>query len=302
MSNGDKPRIGFIGLGLMGSAMVHRLQDLGYSLTVIANRNREPIEKAVARGATEVHTAREVAAASDVVLLCMDTSASVESRMFGPDGAVAGVREGTIVIDHGTSLPGSTQRIGEALAEQGAHYLDAPLGRTPSHALEGKLNIMAAGDPQVYARVEPLLKDMGENVFHVGPLGAGHTLKLINNFFAMTTACAMSEAFAMADLAGIPRDQLYQVMSAGPLHSGMMDWIKACAVDGVPDMLAFSIANARKDVGYYAAMADALGAPSFISPATKQTLGLARSQGYGQRMVPEMVNYIAGVFGDRDGG
>jgi len=302
MSNGDKPRIGFIGLGLMGAAMVSRLQDLGYTLTVIANRKREPIDQAVSRGATEVHSAREVAAASDVVLLCMDTSASVESRMFGPDGAIAGIAAGAVIIDHGTSLPGSTKRIGEALAEKGAHYLDAPLGRTPSHALEGKLNIMAAGDPEVYAQVEPLLKDLGENVFHVGPLGAGHTLKLINNFFAMTTACAMSEAFAMADLAGIPRDQLYQVMSAGPLRSGMMDWIKACAVDGVPDMLAFSIANARKDVGYYAAMADELGAPSFISPATKQTLGLAKNQGFGQRMVPEMVNYIAGVFGEKDEG
>lgn len=300
MSNSDKPRIGFIGLGLMGSAMVSRLQDLDYPLTVVANRSREAIDKAVSRGATEVGSAREVAAASDVVLLCMDTSAAVESRMFGPDGAIAGIKADGIIIDHGTSLPGSTKRIGAALAEKGAHYLDAPLARTPTFALEGKLNIMVGGDEAVYTRVKPLLDDLGENVFHVGALGAGNTLKLINNFFAMTTACAMSEAFAMADVAGIPRDQLYQIMSAGPLRSGMMDWIKGRAVDGVPDMLAFSIANARKDVGYYATMADELGAPSFISPATKQVLGLAKQQGYAKRMVPEMVDYIAEVFGGKD--
>src|SRR5690606_26197083 len=109
----------------------------------------------------------------------------------------------------------------------------------------------------------------------VGPLGAGHTLKLINNFFAMTTACAMSEAFAMADLAGLKRETLYSVMSAGPLHSGMMDFIKANAVDGKKDMLAFAIANAGKDVGYYSTMADAFGVPSLMSPATKQALGMA---------------------------
>ena len=179
--------------------------------------------------------------------------------------------------------------------------LDAPLGRTPAHALEGKLNIMAAGTAEVFGEAEPVLQDLGENVFHVGPLGAGHTLKLINNFFAMTTACAMSEAFAMADLAGLKRETLYDVMAAGPLRSGMMDFIKASAIDGVPDMLAFSIANGRKDVGYYTAMADALGAPSFIAPATKQQLGIAKANGWGQRMVPEMVDYLAELFAGKEG-
>ena len=296
MSTTEKPHIGFIGLGLMGKAIVGHLQDLGYPLTVIANRSRKPVDEAVGRGATEAKTTRELAAASQIIMICVDTSASVESRMYGPDGLIEGIKPGALVIDLGTSLPASTKRIGAALAAKGARYMDAPLGRTPAHAIEGKLNIMAAGDPEDFAEVEPVLNDIGENVFHVGPLGAGHTLKLINNFFAMTTACAMSEAFAMADLAGLPREKLYAVMSAGPLHSGMMDFVKAQAVDGIPDKLAFSIANARKDVGYYAAMADDLGAPSFISPATKQALGLAKAQGFGERMVPEMVDFIAGVF------
>jgi len=292
-----KPRIGFIGLGLMGSAMVQRLIDLGYPMTVIANRSRANVDAAVARGAVEIATARDLAAASDLIILCMDTSASVEARMYGEDGVVAGLNPGALVIDTGTSLPGSTLKVAAAVAEKGGRYMDAPLGRTPTHGREGKLNIMAAGEADDFDRAKPVLDDLGENVFHVGPLGAGHTLKLINNFFAMTTAAAMSEAFAMADLAGLPRDKLYDVMSAGPLRSGMMDFIKAEAVDRDPTKLMFSITNAAKDVGYYAAMADELAKGSLIAPATLAALETARDAGWGDRHVPEFVDYLAERFG-----
>ena len=295
----QRPSIGFIGLGLMGSAMVERLQALSYPMTVLANRSRKNVDAALVRGAVEAATARELAGQSDVVMLCMDMSASVEARMLGEDGAIAGSRRRSLIIDFGTSLPDSTKRIGAAVAEKGAVYLDAPLGRTPAHAIEGKLNVMAGGSDEAFARAKPILDDLGENVFHVGPLGSGHTLKLINNFFAMTTACAMSEAFAMADRAGIARDTLYGVMSAGPLRSGMMDFIKANAVDGKPDMLAFAIANARKDVSYYGRMADDLGVPSVMSQSAKQALSLATASGYGDKMVPEMVAYFADLFGGK---
>lgn len=290
-----KPKIGFIGLGLMGSAMVECLQANGFDVTVIVNRSRKPVEEALARGATEAGTSAELAAACDIVMFCMDTSASVESRVYGDDGVLAGVKPGTVVIDFGTSLPGSTKKIGADLAKKGATYLDAPLGRTPSHAKEGKLNIMCSGDEAVYREVKPVLDVLGENVFHLGPLGTGHTIKLINNFFAMTTACAMSEAFAMADSAGVPREKLYQVMAAGPLHSGMMDFIKSYAMDHKID-LAFSMANAKKDVGYYRAMAEELGARSRMSSAAAETLDEAVGDGWGDRLVPEMVDFLASAF------
>jgi 2-hydroxy-3-oxopropionate reductase len=295
----SKPSIGFIGLGLMGSAMCQRLLDLEYPLTVVANRSRENVEKAVARGAKEVKTAREVAEASDIVMLCMDTSASVESRMYGDNGVIAGARKGAIILDFGTSLPASTRAIGEAVAAAGATYLDAPLGRTPSHALEGKLNIMCSGDIAAFEKVKPVLQDLGENVFHLGALGSGHTIKLINNFYGMTTAMAMSEAFAMADKAGVERKMLYDVMSAGPLHSGMMDFVKGYGVDGDPNQLAFAIKNARKDVGYYATMADDAGVTSLMSPGTKQALGIALAEGRGEQMVSQMVDFFADLFGTR---
>ena len=296
MTDNKKPSIGFVGLGLMGSAIVGRMQDLDYPMTVMGRTNRTGIDAAVARGATEAKNAKELAAASDVVMLCVDTSESVESIMLGDEGVIAGVKPGAIVIDTGTSIPGSTQTLGEKVKAAGASYMDAPLGRTPSHAKDGLLNIMAAGEKADFDKVEPVFKDIGENVFHVGPLGAGHTLKLINNFYGMTVATAMSEAFAMSDLAGIERETTYNIMSAGPLHSAMMDFVKANAVDGDSKKLAFSIANARKDLGYYNDMAASLKATSFIGSGTRDALSEATSKGYGDKDVPCMVDFLAELY------
>jgi len=292
-----KPELGFIGLGLMGSAMVERLQACGYGLTVVANRSRPNVDAAVARGAVEVGTAREVAAASDIVMLCMDTSANVEARMRGPDGVIAGLRAGAVVIDFGTSLPGSTRALGAEVAAAGGAMLDAPLGRTPMHAKDGLLNIMGAGDRAAYDRVKPVLDDLGENVFHLGELGAGHTIKLINNFYGLTTANAMAEAFAMADVAGVSRAVLYDVMAAGPLRSGMMDFVKAQAVDGDPTALEFSVRNAAKDVGYYAQMASDSGVESIMSACARSALAASVEAGRGDTMVSEQVDFFARRFG-----
>ena len=294
-----KPAIGFIGLGLMGSAMVERLQSEGYTLHVLANRSRINVDAAVGRGAVEHQNAGQVAAASDITMLCLDTSASVEARMLGDEGVLSELGTGKVVIDFGTSLPASTRMLAEKAAQQGAGYLDAPLGRTPDHARQGLLNIMTAGDRADFDAVKPVLDVLGENVFYVGASGAGHTLKLINNFFAMTTATAMSEAFAMADVAGLERQTLYEVMAAGPLHSGMMDFIKARAIDGKPDQLAFAIKNAHKDVGYYGRMAEEAGVPSLMSHAARQALALAMADGRRDDMVPQMVDYFAALFEGR---
>ena len=287
----SQPKIGFIGLGLMGSAMVGRLLDKGYDLTVVANRSRPNIDAAVARGATEAATAKEMAQNSDIIMLCLDTSASVKSRVRGDDGIIAGLRPGAIVIDFGTSLPESTRTLGAEVIAAGGQYLDGPLGRTPQHAKDGLLNIMTAGDKTAFDAVEPTLKDLGENVFHLGALGAGHTIKLMNNFLGMATANAMSEVFAMSDVAGIPRETVYDVMAAGPLRSGMMDFVKGYAVDGDPSQLAFSVGNATKDVGYYNQMVSDAGATSAIAPALSAALGGAVDQGFGDKMVSELVEF-----------
>ena len=161
----QKPKIGFIGLGLMGSAMVERLQSLGYELIVKVNRNRQKIEEAASRGAVESVSAKQMAEQVEIVMFCVDNSQSVESNIYGDAGVLSGVKAGTIVIDFGTSLPTSTLKIAKDLAEKGAFYLDCPLGRTPAHAKDGKLNIMGAGEEEVFNQVKPVLDDLGENVF-----------------------------------------------------------------------------------------------------------------------------------------
>lgn len=291
-----QPKIGFIGLGLMGSAMVGRLQDKGYSVTALANRDRTGIDAAIARGAAEAANGKEVAEASDIVMLCMGTSDHVESRMRGSDGVIAGLAPGKVVIDFGTSLPGSTRAVGAEVAATGATMLDAPLGRTPSHAREGLLNIMGSGDKATFDRVRPVLEDLGENIFHLGDLGAGHTIKLINNFFGMTTANAMSEAFAMCDVAGIPRQSLYGVLAAGPNHSGMMDFVKSYAIDGDPMKLAFSARNGLKDISYYDQMASDFGTDSIMAKCAKTALARAVEDGHGDDMVPQMVDNFSRWF------
>ncbi len=293
MSAHRTTKIGFIGLGMMGAAMVQRLQDLGYRLTVVAHHNRKPIEAAVDRGAVEVSSPGEVAAACNVVMLCVDNSAAVEAVMHGESGVLSQLTPGTLVVDFGTSLPASTKFLARECRDKGGAMMDAPLGRTPAHAKDGLLNIMAAGDEADFNRVKPVLEDLGENVFHVGPIGAGHTLKIINNFFSMTTACAMSEAFAMADLAGIERSMLYEVMAAGPNRSGMMDFIKARAVDKDREKLAFSILNGLKDVGYYAKMTEDLDVQSYIASSIKNALESATSSGWGDNYVTELVDFFA---------
>lgn len=294
-----KQNIGFIGLGLMGEAMVEHLQKSGYPLTVLVNRSRRAIDDAVSRGAKEAQSARALALDSDIIMLCMDTSTSVESRMYGEEGIIAGLGTGKVVIDFGTSLPDSTRKLGAAVEQTGASMMDAPLGRTPAHAREGKLNIMSSGDQSAFDKVKEVLDVLGENIFYLGELGTGHTLKLINNFFGMTCACAMAEAFATAEKAGLNTQQLYDVMSSGPLHSGMMDFIAACALRDDPDQLQFSIRNARKDITYYSSMVDALGNLSVISPGTRQAFSVATGFGYGDKNVSEMVSFFRDVNKDR---
>ncbi|WP_420012716.1 NAD(P)-dependent oxidoreductase [Tateyamaria sp.] len=280
------PVIGFIGLGLMGSNMAECLQNNGFDL-VVMGRNAEVVATTVARGASEVKSAKALASASDIVMLCVTTSQVVESLIYGEDGILAGIRQGAVVIDFGTSIPTSTRKIGGDLSAKGAGMIDAPLGRTPAHAKDGLLNIMAAGDVDTFETVKPVLNVLGENVFHVGDLGAGHATKLINNFMGMTTVCTMAQAFAVAKQAGIDGQQLFDIMSAGPSNSPFMQFCKNYAVDGVSD-LGFSIANANKDIGYFVQMVADMGSRAEIAEGTAANLLAALDAGMGDGNVPEI--------------
>lgn len=287
----SKPVIGFIGLGLMGGNMVENLQKRGFEV-IVMDLNQDAVDVVLARGnASQATSPKELAEKSDIVELCLTTSAVVEKIVYGDNGILAGIKKGSVVIDFGTSIPASTQKIGAALAEKGAGMIDAPLGRTPAHAKDGLLNIMAAGDKETFDKYEPMLKEQGENVFYLGKLGAGHTTKLINNFMGMTTVTAMSQAFAAAELAGVDRQQLFDIMSTGPSGSPFMKFCKNYAVDGVSD-LGFSINNANKDLGYFVQMISDLGSKSLVAEGTSANLQAAVDAGMGNGNVPEIFDYF----------
>ncbi len=287
----SKPVIGFIGLGLMGGNMVENLQKKGFEL-VVMDLNKDAVKAVLDRGnAREAASPKDLAEASDIVMLCLTTSEVVEKVVYGENGILAGIKEGAVLIDFGTSIPASTRKIGADLAKKGAGMIDAPLGRTPAHAKDGKLNIMAAGDKETFDKVKPVLEDQGENVFYLGALGAGHTTKLINNFMGMTTVCTMSQAFAVADRAGVDRQKLYEIMSTGPSNSPFMGFCKNYAVDGVSD-LGFSINNANKDLGYFLKMVEDLGTRAEIAEGTSHNLQSAVASGMGDGNVPEIFDYF----------
>ena len=286
----SKPVIGFIGLGLMGGNMAENLQNKGYEL-IVMDLSKDAVAACVARGAKIASTAKELASGADIVMLCLTTSAVVEKIVYADDGILAGIKEGAVLVDFGTSIPSSTKKIGADLAAKGAGMIDAPLGRTPAHAKDGLLNIMASGDMATFNKVKSVLEDQGENVFHLGDLGAGHTTKLINNFMGMTTVCAMSQAFAVAELAGVDRQQLFDIMSTGPSNSPFMHFCKNYAVDNVSD-LGFSIANANKDLGYFLQMVEDLGTQSKIAEGSSANLQAAFDAGMGQGNVPEIFDYF----------
>ena len=285
-------RIGFVGLGLMGSAMVGRLQDCNYQLTVLGNKDRTGLDQALTRGALEAASGLDLAKQSDVIMLCMGTSDQVEERILGEQGIISGLSSGKIIIDFGTSLPSSTKEISSKIADTGAVILDAPLGRTPHHAKDGLLNIMASGDKDAFDAVRTILENLGENVFYLGDLGTGHTIKLMNNFFGMTIANAMAEVFAVADAAGVSRETVYKVISAGPLHSSMMDFISAFGLEGDKSKLEFAIKNAFKDVSYYRLMTQNLGINSMMSESASKALSQANDDGYANAMVCEMIDFF----------
>ncbi|PMM49561.1 NAD(P)-dependent oxidoreductase [Vibrio splendidus] len=287
-----KPVIGFIGLGLMGGNMVENLQKRGYHVNVM-DLSAEAVARVTDRGnATAFTSAKELAAASDIVQFCLTTSAVVEKIVYGEDGVLAGIKEGAVLVDFGTSIPASTKKIGAALAEKGAGMIDAPLGRTPAHAKDGLLNIMAAGDMETFNKVKPVLEEQGENVFHLGALGSGHVTKLVNNFMGMTTVATMSQAFAVAQRAGVDCQQLFDIMSAGPSNSPFMQFCKFYAVDG-EEKLGFSVANANKDLGYFLALCDELGTESLIAQGTATSLQAAVDAGMGNNDVPVIFDYFA---------
>jgi 3-hydroxyisobutyrate dehydrogenase-like beta-hydroxyacid dehydrogenase len=284
-----KPRIGFIGVGMMGHGMAKNLHARGFPLSILVHRNRGRAADLLAAGVREAKTPSELAASSDVVILCVSGSPQVEENILGEHGTLAAAREGMLVIDTSTSEPGSTGRLREALAARGVTLVDAPLARTPKEAEEGRLNAMVGADDATFAAIRPVLAAFCENIFHVGPPGAGHTLKLVNNFMALTIAASIAEAFAVATKAGVPLAKLVEVVSQGALNSNIFQMMGRGAAEGDLTRMQFSIENAAKDLRYYTHLAESLPVASFLGEAVHQSYQQAVAMGLGGKLVASMI-------------
>ena len=282
-------KIGFVGAsGLMGHGMARNLLAKGHALTLTVHRNRERVADLLAAGATEAADAAALAAASEIVFLCVTGSPQVEATLLGAHGLLAGAKPGLLVVDCSTSEPDSTHRLREQAAALGVTLVDAPLSRTPVEAEAGRLNVMVGAEPEVFARLEPVLRGFAENVFHMGPPGSGHIIKLLNNFIAQAVCTATAEAFAVGQRAGVDLRKLVELVAMGPVNSGLFQAM-AKTLDGQMDGLKFELDNARKDVRYYTHLAEGLAAPSVVGEAVHQALAIASALGHGRQFVPALV-------------
>ncbi len=295
----DKPRIGFIGVGLMGHGIAKNLVTKGFPLTVRAHRNRGPVDDLIAKGAKEAKTTAEVTRASDIVFLCVTGAPQVEENVFGADGIASVAREGLIVIDTSTSEPATTNKTREALAKLGVKFIDAPLARTPVEAELGKLNIMVGADDATFAEIKPVLSAFCENIFHAGPAGHGIILKLINNFIAQAICAATAEACAAAAKSGLSIKKLHEVISAGAVNSGLFQMLVGKMLEsGDLTGLKFTLVNAAKDVRYYTHFTESMMIPSTMGEAVHQSLVTANALGFGDKYVASLIEAqekLAGV-------
>ncbi len=292
-------RIGFIGAsGLMGHGMAKNLLAKGRPLAITVNRNRERLADLLAAGAIEAPSPAALAAQCDLVFICVTGSPQVEAVVAGPDGLLSVKRPGLTLIDCSTSEPDSSAKLRDLAAAVGATFVDAPLARTPVEAEQGRLNVMVGADAETFARIEPVIRCFAENVFHVGGPGAGHIVKLLNNFIAQAICTATAEAFAVGQRAGIDLNKLVELVSAGAVNSGLFQAM-AKTLSGDMAGLKFELDNARKDVRYYTHLAEGLSIPTVVGEAVHQSLALASALGHGRKYVPSLVEAQEQLSGAR---
>ncbi len=293
----SKQRIGYIGVGLMGHGAAGSILRHGYPLTIAGHRNRAPVDDLVARGAQEAATPADVARASDIVFMCLPSSVEVDATVYGENGILAGARSGLILVDSTTADPRSTQRIGADLATHGIRMADSPVGRTPKEAEEGKLSTFVGGDPDLVRTLRPIIECYADTIIEAGALGAGHTLKLINNFISIGTSAVIAEAVATAAKLGVDLRKLYDVVSAGGANSKMFQMMMPWVLEGDASHLKGPLRIAGKDMRFYTKLAESAPATAFIAQAVNQVYQLAIIQGHGERYMPVLPGILAELNG-----
>jgi 2-hydroxy-3-oxopropionate reductase len=218
----SKPKIGFIGLGIMGRPMAKHLLKANYPL-VVHNRSRDPVQELVTAGAEEAFSPQEVAQRSQVIITMLPDSPDVELVALGHDGLIEGVDEGDIYVDMSTIAPSTAVKVAEAMAGKGVKCLDAPVSGGDVGAINATLSIMAGGDEETFDKVLPVFEVLGKTVTLCGPNGAGQTVKACNQIQVALNIVGMAEALVLGAKAGVDPAIVVQVLSGGYAQSRVMD-------------------------------------------------------------------------------
>jgi 3-hydroxyisobutyrate dehydrogenase len=291
-------RIGFLGLGIMGSRMAANVAAAGFPLAVWTHTPGKAGRWAADRDAIACATPAEVARECDIVLSMVVDGEQVAAILLGEHGVLAGAHPGLLCVDMSTIAPTDTVRIGAALRERGIRMLDAPVTGSSPRAEAGTLTIMAGGEPGDFAQAEPLLATMGELVVHVGALGQGEMLKLINNALGAANAAALAEALLLARATHINLDAFVQVVSTGSGASAQLE-LKSKAMREHDYTTLFKTAHMLKDVRLCLEEAQAAGVPFPSAAHARDLLSATMGRGHGDDDYAALIESAEGLAGQR---
>lgn len=280
--------VGMIGIGLMGQGIARNVLKHGFPLTILDHPGNQPVDDLLAGGARLATSPAAVAEQAQAIILCVTGAPQVEAVITGANGLVDTLRPGTVVIDCSTSLPRTSEKMAAAVEAAGGKLIDAAMTRLPKHAQEGTLNLLVGGDPAVLAEVRTLLESFSENITHVGPVGAGHLMKLLHNYVSMGFIALLAEVSAHAHHAGIDMATLVDVLAKGGGGGVALQRITPFLLTGDPSDVPFALSNACKDLTYYTQTATEAGVHRQIAEAVTKTLQSAVDSGHGSTYVPEL--------------
>jgi 3-hydroxyisobutyrate dehydrogenase-like beta-hydroxyacid dehydrogenase len=287
--------VGYVGLGVMGRAIVRRLLAAEHDVTVW-NRTREKAEPLLAAGAHWAASPLEVAEQSEVVFTMVTNTAAVRAVTEGRDGIIAGLAPGKVYIDMSTASPANTRNLAARVAEVGATMLDAPVSGTSITVDQGKASIMVGGDADTFARVKPILDAIGPKVFHLGPSGSAVTIKIAINLSLAVQMLAFSEGVLLAEKSGISRERAVEVMLASVIASPMVAY-RGPLVLGHPDEVWFDCHMMQKDLNLALELGRELEVPLPTTAVTNELLTAANGMGIGERDFAVLFDVLAAMSG-----
>ncbi len=289
-------KIGFIGLGIMGKPMARNLRKAGYAPTVY-NRSRPAMEELKREGATLGSSAKDVAAASEVVITMLPNSPDVEAVVLGANGVLEGAQPGTTVIDMSTISPLASQTIYEEAKKKKVNTLDAPVSGGEKGAIEGTLSIMVGGDREVFEAVLPILQAMGKTITYMGAAGAGGFTKLANQVIVALNLTAIGEALTLGGKAGLDPERLIQALGGGMAGSRCLEMKGPQIIKG-NFQPGFTIDLHHKDLGLIMEAARALQVPLPTTAVVQELFSALRVKGRGawdHSAVITILEELAGV-------